>query len=63
MSNIKSVGLSEKFKAQQVKRILYMRDVAVPPVMWHAIAKRLEMNHKTVKRLYLEAKRGEEKTT
>jgi len=63
MSNMKSVGLSEKFKTQQVKRILYMRDVAEPPVMWYIIAKRLEMNHKTVKRLYLEAKRGEEKTT
>jgi len=56
MSNIKSIRITAKFKAHQLKRILYMRDVAEPPVIWHVIAKRLEMNHKTVRRKYEEAK-------
>lgn len=53
---IKSVGLSEKYKNYRKKRIIYMRDVAEPPVPWKAIAERFGMTTGAVLYIYEKAK-------
>ena len=56
MGSEKSVGLSEKYKNYRKKRIIYMRDVAEPPVMWRAIAERFGMTTGAVQYIYEKAK-------
>lgn len=54
--NIKSVGLSEKYKKFRKKRILYLRDEVDPPISWYRIAKRFHIGSPTAVKLYEEAK-------
>jgi len=56
MGSEKSVRLSEKYKDYREKRIIYMRDVAEPPVTWSAIAERFGMTTAAVQYIYNKAK-------
>ncbi len=58
MPNIKSIGLSVEYKAKRLRRIIYMREMADPPVKWLVIAKRLGLGRRKVIMLYEEAKLG-----
>lgn len=57
MGNIKSIGLSEKYKKHRIKRIIYMREKADPPVSWGMIGKQLGIAAPTAEKIYEEAKR------
>lgn len=56
MGSEKSVGLSEKYKNYRKKRIIYMRDVAEPPVPWNMIAKRFGITTGAIQYIYNKAK-------
>jgi len=56
MPNIKSVGLSKKYKNYRKRRIIYMRDVAEESVPWNAIAERFGITTGTAQNIYKRAK-------